>query len=139
MNIRTLALVIAAFIVGFYTNAILMIRPPEVVLSLISTGKKTQDLAEQKVADINNNDIKVTFNGTEFNPAFISAPIGKRIEITNTSSDTLMQLISDTTILNTERGFGESERFRVVIMEEGTYTVSTKAAPGAKLEIQVSQ
>lgn len=132
-------LFIFAFTVGFYTNAILMVRPPEVILDLIGLGKKTTDYTKQRLADTDSNAVKVSFDGIKFDPQYTSVPIGKRIEITNKSSSKLMQLVSSNTNLTTDRGYGESERFIVVLMEEGTYTVSTLVSPSAKLEIIVTK
>ncbi len=135
--IRSISLFIIAFILGFYTNALLMVRPPDVILDLMSSSKKTTEYTKQRIADNDSNVVKVSFDGHRFSPEYVSVPIGKRIEITNTSPTTLMRLISSNDNLQTERGYGESERFIVVLMEEGIYEVSTAAVPDAKLEITV--
>ena len=137
--IRGTALFVIAFVIGFYTNAILMVKPPDAVLELISTGKKTTDYSRQRLGDTDSNAVKVSFDGHKFEPQFVSVPIGKRIEITNRSNSTLMELNSNSKELRTERGYGESERFIVVLMEEGVYNVNTEAVPDAKLEITVTK
>lgn len=128
-----------AFILGFYTNAILMVRPPDALLELLGQGKKTTDYTKQRLGHTDSNSIKVFFDGQKFDPQYVSVPIGKRIEITNKSNSELMQLVSTSEQLTTERGYGESERFIVVLMEEGVYTVSTAANSQAKLEITVTK
>lgn len=137
--IRGTALFVIAFIIGFYTNAILMVSPPDVILDLMNTGKKTTDITKQRLGDNDSNAVKVSFDGHKFDPQFVSVPIGKRIEITNTSPSTLMKLKSAHEKLRTERGYGESERFIVVLMEEGIYNVNTTDIPEAKLEITVTK
>lgn len=137
--IPRILLFVAAFILGFYTNAILMVRPPDVLLELMGQGKKTTDYTKQRLGDTDSNAVKVSFDGQKFDPQYVSVPIGKRIEITNKSNTTLMQLVSSNDNLRTERGYGESERFIVVLMEEGIYNVSTAANSHAKLEITVTK
>ncbi len=137
--IRGVALFVIAFIIGFYTNAILMVRPPEAIISLMRTGEKTTDITKQRLSDNDSNAFKISFDGHKFDPQYVSVPIGKRIEITNKSTSTLMKLRSNEEKLRTERGYGESERFIVVLMNEGVYHVDTESAPDAKLEITVTK
>lgn len=137
--IRGISIFVIAFVIGFYTNAILMVQPSDVILDLMNISRKATDITKNRLGDNDSNAIKVSFDGHSFDPQYISVPIGKRIEITNTSSTTLMELTSANEKLRTERGYGESERFIVVVMNEGVYNVSTTAAPDAKLEITVTK
>ena len=136
MKLKLFSVLIFGFIIGFYTNALLMYEPPEVLLKYT----KAQDFAEKTQNAIANNDtseVTVEFDGTQFTPDQVVTKIGKRVEIFNRSPDQPMELVSETDQLNTTRGYGESELFRTVLMEPGEYTISTKDVPTAKLVVTV--
>ncbi|PIZ63984.1 hypothetical protein COY16_00490 [Candidatus Roizmanbacteria bacterium CG_4_10_14_0_2_um_filter_39_13] len=136
MKLKLLSVLIVGFIIGFYTNALLMFKPPDVLLKYT----EAQDFAEKTQNALENSktsEVTVEFDGTQFTPDQVVTKIGKRVEIYNRSPDRPMELISDTDQLNTTRGYGESERFRTVLMEPGVYTITTKDVPTAKLVVTV--
>lgn len=136
MKLKYFIVLVIGYIIGFYTNVLLMYEPPQVLLKY----KNVQDSVEKTQSAFTRKDtseITVNFDGKQFIPDHVEGKVGKRIEIFNKSTDKLMQLMSDTEELNTTRGYGESERFRAVIMNPGEYTVIVKDVPSAKLVVTV--
>lgn len=79
----------------------------------------------------------IDYDGQAFNPNRITLKKGYYVAITNKSKDKLMWLFSDYDILNTERGYGFTERLQVLLSTPGEYTVIEKSSPQRKLTIVV--
>jgi hypothetical protein len=79
----------------------------------------------------------ITFDGDRFSRHNITIEVGSYLVITNTSKEKLMWLLSNTPLLSTPRGYGESEQIRVRMDTRGQFVVADKNNPQEKLIITV--
>lgn len=59
------------------------------------------------------------------------------LAVTNLNAKEFMWLVSDNSLLNTNRNYAESERLTVLLNELGTFTVVEKNRPEALLTVSV--
>lgn len=133
----TVSWLIIGFIIGFYTNAILLETSLPFLPPVMQAGAKVRD-AGSTIGVEKTNWIDVSFDGTSFLPSTVSLPWGKAMVITNKSTTTLMRLESKHPDLRTPRGYGLEEKLRVVLMNPGEYEVTVRDVPKAVLTITVT-
>lgn len=79
----------------------------------------------------------VNYNNGRFDPASVTIKRSYYLAITNMSKKEQMWLVSDHPLLNTKRGYAESERLQTILYEVGSYKVSNKLSPGPLLNVIV--
>lgn len=80
---------------------------------------------------------EVDFDGTNFSKSTVQIEQGRYIGIKNTSNSQLMWLISSNSLLNTQRGFGQSEMLKVMLTTPGTFQVVNKLKPSSVLTVTI--
>jgi hypothetical protein len=130
-----------AFLTGFYIHSLVMTTPPAVLTEqeqkMIDLQARFKQEAEKNNIEINLSTINTSFDGSGFIPSVVVVPIGRRINIINSSNDKLMKLISDNEDLTTPRGYANSERHLQQLYDRGIFFVYAEGVPDAKLEVRV--
>jgi len=80
----------------------------------------------------------IVYKDGHFEPSHVKVKVGNYLTITN-RSDSLMWLVSDHPKLNTVRGYGESERLKIMADKEGSYTIGNKLNLNAKATIAIEK
>jgi hypothetical protein len=125
-----------SFILGFLTHALLF--PDFLNNGIVSV----QQLALPNPSPTKNSVLdplmtKVTFDGQKFSRHNITIGFTRYVQISNTSQDKLMWLISNDPNLTTPRGYGYSETIQKQFNKKGQFIVEDKNNPQEKLVITV--
>ena len=133
---KRLILFVVAFVAGFLTHALVF---PDFMsngftdISGIVIPQSTP-AGSQQIDPILT---EITFDGNKFSKHNVRVAYSRYIQITNTSSSTLMWLESNLPELATVRGYGESEAVKAQMNKKGIFVVQNKNNPGEKLVITV--
>lgn len=143
--LRGLLAFVFPFFIGFFVHAYLF--PDLLPQTMTSYAKKAIGIQEVPLSeapqkqDGNTDDLikQVTYLDGKFSPSVVRVHYGNYISIRNigTSKDDLMWLTSDSSELRTDRGYAESEQLQKTLVNEGTFTVSNKLRPDARLTVIV--
>jgi hypothetical protein len=98
-------------------------------------------LADESKSPVSGRDgfeVIVQYQGGRFRPDSVTVGKGNYLSITNISKSEKMWLTSDDPELVTPRGYGESERLKVLVIREGTFRVINKLNPSAQLTVTVN-
>lgn len=129
--------IFGVFVIGFFVHALLF---PDFLPNGIQSISASNVFPPAQNKNIPQNDSLITYvnyDGDQFVPKRIIILKGNYLAITNTATDKLMWLSSDNDLLNTPRGYAESERLQVLLPKVGEYTVTNKLNTQAQLSIQV--
>lgn len=126
-------ILVFGFIIGFYTNSILLYEAPEQLINLGFTGRNTA----YSIGSGMTYKTIVYFDGEKFDPPAVRARISRDFQIINTSKTTPMNLVFDNEELNSKKIYGEQEAFKTIFQELGTHNVYAQGIPGANLTITV--
>lgn len=133
---KALVLCLLTFFGGFLTHAFVfpdflangIVDVQQIALpNPTPTGAQTQQAFETYI----------TYDGRSFNRHNVTIEVGSYLIITNTNSTKQMWLLSNNPLLETIRGYGESEQVREKIEEKGQFVVTDKNNPSERLVITV--
>jgi len=125
------------FLIGFFVHAAFFPDLFYNALGEFNKNKITVSPTPTEEKDKSNFFTYVTYKDGKFRPGNITIGRSNYLAITNLNTKEPMWLISDNKLLNTERGYMESERLTVLLNELGTFTVIEKNRPEALLVITV--
>lgn len=117
----------ALFFPDLFYNALGELNKKNIVISPTPGEKKTDS----------NFFTYVTYKDGKFRPGNVTIGRSNYLVITNVNKKDPMWLVSDNKLLNTERGFMESERLTILLNELGRFTVVEKNRPEALLIVTV--
>ncbi len=127
-----------AFSVGFVVHAFFF---PDVLYNGLAMFTK-KNFGEPAVAPTTEPDNQfftyVNYRDGKFRPGKVTIKRSNYLAITNLNPDEFMWLVSDNKLLNTGRGYAESERLTTILNELGSFTVTEKNRPEAILSVTVA-
>jgi len=134
---RYLVGLVLAFAFGFFAHAIFF---PDVFYDGLA-GLTHKTIRAEPTKPPENPDTHfftyVSYDNGMFRPGKVTIKRSNYIAITNMNKADLMWLVSDNKLLNTTRGYGESERLTTILNELGTFTILEKNRPDAHLTVTV--
>lgn len=132
--IRKELLYLMWFIIGFVLCFILFVIIPP----YISQKGDISSTTDQANSDFTDNFITfVEYADNGFRPNAVTIRKGNYIVIRNISTQSLVWLSSDNSLLSTTRGYAQSEQIRSVLNDEGVYIVTNKLNLSHKLTVVV--
>jgi len=133
-KIRKELLYLMWFVIGFVLCFIVFVLIPP----YISQKGDISSTADQANSDSSDNFITlVEYADNGFRPNAVTIRKGNYIVIRNISAKTHVWLSSDNPLLNTTRGYAQSEQIRSVLNDEGVYAVTNKLNLSHKLTVVV--
>lgn len=139
------SLILAIFSAGFFTHAAFfpdmsfstMVLYGEYIIGTKTPSTLAEGGEKEKPAEIVEVIKNVTYKDGIFSPSTVRVHYGNYIAIENRSEEELMWLQSSLPELSTPRGYALSEKLQVVMLKEGTHTVTNKTNPSTKLTVVV--
>lgn len=128
---------LVAFGLGFLVHAFFF---PDVWYNgLAALTKKNIEVKSAPVPQNSNEQFftYVTYQDGKFRPGKVTIKRSNYLAVTNLNAKEFMWLVSDNSLLNTNRNYAESERLTVLLNELGTFTVVEKNRPEALLTVSV--
>jgi hypothetical protein len=131
------AIVVVSFAAGFAVHALYV---PYLFVdgNTVSAKEELARIAgERRPGEDSDFITYVGYKDGRFSPSRVTIKQGDYLAITNNDTDERMYLSSDNRQLVTPRDYGESERLQVAVVDTGTFTVTNRLKPSAKLTVQV--